>query len=78
MNAYDRVMAQKLAEKQRAQRAMSPKKIGQRLLQEWCGRQGFGAVLDPMQAASLVRLVEDIVIAERPNGEGQTFGGGDE
>lgn len=64
-NAYDRVMALKLAEQQRIQRGMSPQKVGQKLLRDFCGRQGFGAVMSPDHAASLVRLVEAIVVAER-------------
>jgi hypothetical protein len=64
--AYRKVMAQKLAERQRAQRAMTPKKIAQTLLREWLGRaSGFGAVIDPFAGARLVELVEAIVVAER-------------
>lgn len=66
--AYDRVMALKLAEQQAAQRAMSPQKVGQKLLREWCGKaHGFGVVIDPFAAAALVRLVEAAIVAERAN-----------
>lgn len=64
--AYDKVMALKLAERQREQRAMPPRKIAQKLLREWCGRAaGWGGVLDPMAAARLVELVEAAIAAER-------------
>lgn len=64
--AYHKVMAQKLAEKQTTQRAMTPKKVAQRLLSEWLGKaSGFGAVIDPSAGARLVELVEAIIVAER-------------
>lgn len=65
-SAYDKCIAMKLAEQQAAQRAMSPQKVGQKLLREWCGKaHGFGVVLDPFAAAGLVRLVEAAIVAER-------------
>lgn len=63
--AYDRIVARKLAEKQARQRAMPPKKVAQVLLREWLGKQGFGGVMDPFAAASLVEFVEAAIAAER-------------
>jgi hypothetical protein len=66
VNAYERAVAARLAEKQAEQRALSPLKVAQRFLREWCGRQGFGAALSPDAAASLVTMIEALVEAERP------------
>ena len=78
MSAYERAVAAKLAEKQAEQRAMSPLKVAQRFLREWCGRQGFGGVLSPDAAASLVNELERLVIAERADTmEAQTTGSGE-
>jgi ABC-type branched-subunit amino acid transport system substrate-binding protein len=63
--AYDRVMALKLAQEQAKQRDLTPEKVAQKLLREWLGAQGFGAAIDPMAGADLVRRVEAVVIAER-------------
>jgi len=63
--AYRKAMAQRLAEKQREQRAMSPRKVGQKFLQDWCGAQGFGAYLPVEMAADLVDRITAVVEAER-------------
>jgi hypothetical protein len=64
--AYHKVVALKLAEAQKAQRSMSPRKVGQKLLREWCGQAaGWGGAIEPMAAARLVELVEAVVAAER-------------
>ena len=65
-SAYDKAMALKLAQKQAEQRAITPRKVAQNLLREWCGRaSGFGASIDVMAAGRLVELVEAVVVAER-------------
>lgn len=71
MTAYDKVMAQKLAQQQREQRAMRPRHVAQKVLRDWLGRQGMGGVIDPMAAASLVSCVEAVIVAERSGASGQ-------
>lgn len=62
-SAYDKVMAMRLAERQRIQREMSPLKVGQQFLRQWCGAQGVA--LPPEAASALVTRVAAIVEAER-------------
>lgn len=64
-DAYQRVMAIKLAQQQAEQRKLTPQKVGQKLLREWLGAQGFGGAIDPMAGADLVRRIEAVVVAER-------------
>lgn len=64
-SAYLRAEAQRLAQHQHQQRAMAPKKVAQKLLREYCGRHGFGGVMDVGSAALLVQMVEAIIVAER-------------
>lgn len=63
--AYERALAEKLKVVQREQRAMTPERIGQKCLRDFCGRVDFGAVMSPDAARDFVRLVEAIVVAER-------------
>lgn len=63
--AYERVAALKLAQDQAKQRDLSPLKVAQKLLRDWLGAQGMGAVIDPMAGADLVKRIEAAVIAER-------------
>jgi hypothetical protein len=65
VSAYERIMQQKLAEKQAIQRETPPRKVAQTFLREWLGKQGFGGVMDVSAAASLVQHVEAIIVAER-------------
>ena len=64
-DAYKRVAAMKLVQEQAKQCLSSPEKVGQKVLREWLGAQGFGAAIDPMAGADLVRRIEAVVVAER-------------
>lgn len=63
--AYKRVSAMKLLLKQTEQCLATPQKVAQRVLREWLGAQGFGAAIEPMAGADLVRRIEAVVVAER-------------